>query len=42
VLTGWAVIARNALAQEESEEFTGDFQDPINIHLDNEPSGCAC
>jgi Ras-related protein Rab-7A len=36
------VIARNALAQEESEEFTGDFQDPINIHLDNEPSGCAC
>jgi len=36
------VIARNALAQEESEEFTGDFQDPINIHLDNEQSGCAC
>ncbi|KAI5820252.1 small GTPase superfamily [Pyronema omphalodes] len=36
------IIARNALAQEESEEFTGDFQDPINIHLDNESSGCAC
>lgn len=36
------VIARNALAQEESEEFTGDFQDPINIHLDNEQGGCAC
>jgi Ras-related protein Rab-7A len=42
VLMSLAVIARNALAQEESEEFTGDFQDPINIHLDNEPSGCAC
>lgn len=36
------VIARNALAQEESEEFTGDFQDPINIHLENEQSGCGC
>lgn len=36
------VIARNALAQEESEEFTGDFSDPIDIHLDRESSGCAC
>ncbi|KAI5844794.1 small GTPase superfamily [Tricharina praecox] len=36
------VIARNALAQEENEEFTGDFQDPINIHLENEHSGCGC
>jgi len=36
------VIARNALAQEENEEFTGDFQDPINIHLENEQSGCSC
>lgn len=36
------VIARNALQQEESEEFSGDFQDPINIHLDNEQGGCAC
>ncbi|CAZ81715.1 unnamed protein product [Tuber melanosporum] len=36
------VIARNALQQEESDDFTGDFQDPINIHLDNEQSGCAC
>lgn len=41
-LTTPAVIARNALAQEESEEFSGDFQDPINIHLDNDQSGCAC
>ncbi|CUS14084.1 unnamed protein product [Tuber aestivum] len=30
------------LNQEESDDFTGDFQDPINIHLDNEQSGCAC
>ncbi|KAG5931102.1 hypothetical protein E4U60_006470 [Claviceps pazoutovae] len=37
-----AVIARNALAQEESEEFSGDFDDPINISLDNDRDGCAC
>ncbi|POR39206.1 Putative Ras-related protein Rab7 [Tolypocladium paradoxum] len=36
------VIARNALAQEESEEFSGDFDDPINIHIDNDRDGCAC
>ncbi len=39
---GYTVIARNALAQEVSEEYTGDFSDPINIHLDNERDGCAC
>lgn len=37
-----AVIAHNALAQEESEEFSGDFSDPIDIHLDRENDGCAC
>jgi len=36
------VIARNALAQEESEEFSGEFDDPINIHIDNDRDGCAC
>lgn len=36
------VIARNALAQEESEEFSGDFQDPINIHIENDRDGCPC
>lgn len=36
------VIARNALAQEESEEFPGDFSDPININLNEEKDGCAC
>ena len=38
----YEVIARNALAQEESEEFSGDFDDPINIHIDNDREGCAC
>lgn len=38
----FVVIARNALAQEESEEFSGDFSDPIDIHLDNDNDGCAC
>lgn len=36
------VIARNALAQEESEDVSGDFQDPINISLDGEQGGCGC
>lgn len=36
------VIARNALQQEEQEEYGGGFEDPINIHLDNEREGCAC
>ncbi|CAF9906554.1 MAG: hypothetical protein GOMPHAMPRED_004781 [Gomphillus americanus] len=36
------VIARNALAQEESEEFAGDFHDPIDLNLDKENDGCAC
>lgn len=36
------VIARNALAQEESEEFSGDFDDPINIRIENDRDGCAC
>lgn len=41
-LTVTVVIARNALAQEESEEFSGDFADPIDVHLDRESDGCAC
>ena len=35
-------IARNALAQEESEEYGGNFEDPIDIRLDQERDGCAC
>jgi len=36
------VIARNALAQEESEDFNDDFPGTININLDSDHSGCAC
>jgi len=36
------VIARNALAQEESEEFSGDYQDVINIPIENPRDGCSC
>lgn len=41
-LTSAPVIARSALAQEEAEEFNGDFNDPINIHLESDRDGCAC
>ena len=37
------VIARNALVQEESEEFGGDFNDPmIDLNLDKDGDGCSC
>lgn len=36
------VIARNALAQEESEDFTGDFDETIGLHIENDRDGCAC
>ena len=38
------VIAKNALAMEDTEDFSGgEFSDPINIHLENErSSGCSC
>ncbi|KAF7513103.1 hypothetical protein GJ744_011369 [Endocarpon pusillum] len=36
------VVARNALAMEEQEEYGGGFEDPIDISLDNERDGCAC
>ena len=39
---GWTVIARNALAQGESEDFGGDFQDPINLQLEPDRDGCSC
>ncbi|AOW07433.1 small GTPase superfamily [Yarrowia lipolytica] len=35
-------VARNAMAQVDSEDYTDDFADTINIHLDNEQSNCAC
>ncbi|KAI9850070.1 MAG: Rab GTPase ypt7 [Thelocarpon superellum] len=36
------VIARHALEQEASEEFSGDFDVPVDIHLDRDQDGCAC
>lgn len=36
------VIARNALTQEESQDFQEDYADAINIHLDNNEQGCQC
>ena len=38
----YPVIARSALAQEEAEEFSGEYSDPINIHLENDRDGCPC
>ena len=43
ILSGCLVIARNALVQEESDEFGGDFNDPmIDLNLDRDRDGCAC
>ena len=36
------VIAKNALQQEESEEFTGGYDDPIDINIHDKNQGCAC
>lgn len=37
-----AVIAKSALAQEESDEF-GDYADPlIDIHRETDRDACAC
>lgn len=36
------IIAKHALAQEETEEFTGDFHDPIDLNLDRERDNCPC
>ena len=41
-LTLLPVIARNALAQEESQDFNPDFPETIGITLDSERDGCAC
>ncbi|KXT10784.1 hypothetical protein AC579_2979 [Pseudocercospora musae] len=36
------VIARNALAQEESQDFNPDFPETIPINIDNQDQGCSC
>ena len=42
LLTHHTVIARNALAQEESQDYNPDFPETIGITLDSEREGCAC
>lgn len=47
VETAFEVIAKMALQQEELNDANGndindDYNDAINIHLENENSGCAC
>ena len=37
-----AVIARNALAQEESQDFNPDFPETIPINIGEENQGCSC
>lgn len=36
------VIARNALAREESLDFTEDYPEALNIRVDTGSQGCAC
>lgn len=36
------VIARNALAQEESQDFNGDFPETIPINIGENEQGCSC
>jgi hypothetical protein len=37
-----AVIARNALAQEESQDFNPDFPETIPINIGEQNQGCSC
>lgn len=39
---GIAVIARNALAQEESQDFNPDFPETIPINIGENEQGCSC
>lgn len=36
------VIGRNALQQEDAQDFSQEFSDAININLDSEASSCQC
>lgn len=36
------VIARNALAQEESNDFNADYPEVIAINMGESDKGCAC
>lgn len=41
-ITSIIVIARNALAQEESQDFNGDFPETIPINIGENEQGCSC
>lgn len=41
-ITSTIVIARNALAQEESQDFNGDFPETIPINIGENEQGCSC
>jgi len=41
-LTLVTVIARNALAQEESQDFNPDFPETIPINMNDSSEGCSC
>lgn len=36
------VVARSALQQEESLEYSDDYTDAVNIHVDGDNSSCGC
>ncbi|KAI9747369.1 MAG: hypothetical protein M1815_004281 [Lichina confinis] len=36
------VVARSALAQEDSDDYGGDFPEIINVQRETERDGCAC
>lgn len=38
----FTVIARNALAQEESQDFNPDFPETIPINIGESNQGCSC
>lgn len=42
VTNGRVVIARNALAQEESQDFNPDFPETIPINIGESNQGCSC
>ena len=36
------VIARSALAQEDSQDFNPDYPETIPVNFDDQREGCAC
>lgn len=42
IIVFFIVIVWNVFVQEELEEFSGDFDDLINICIENDCDGCVC